>query len=103
MSPTSEHCQRSPGRPRRLRAGLDGIRQGMDPGQARDDLTYLADVDRLPHSLFDAVEAFRADPLTAEVFHEQFISDYAEMKLGEWERANVEVTDRERSAYLLNL
>ncbi|WP_131735577.1 glutamine synthetase family protein [Actinomadura roseirufa] len=86
-----------------LAAGLDGIRQGMDPGQARDDLSYAAEADRLPRSLIDAVEAFQRDPLTAEVFHEHFISDYAEMKIGEWERANLEVTDRERSTYLLNL
>jgi hypothetical protein len=25
------------------------------------------------------------------------------MKVGEWEQANLEVTDRERAAYLLNL
>ncbi|GAA2403971.1 type III glutamate--ammonia ligase [Actinomadura vinacea] len=86
-----------------LAAGLDGIRQGMDPGRARDDLTYLADVERLPRTLLEAVEAFENDPLTGEVFHERFVRDYAEMKVAEWERAHLEVTDHERAAYLLNL
>ena len=86
-----------------LAAGLDGIRRGTDPGEARDDLSYMADVDSLPRSLRESVDAFVADPLTAEVFHPTFISEYSEMKLAEWETANLEVTDRERSAYLLNL
>ena len=86
-----------------LAAGLDGIRRGTDPGEARDDLTYMANVESLPRSLREAVEAFESDPLTHEVFHPAFIREYAEMKLGEWESANLEVTDRERSAYLLNL
>lgn len=86
-----------------LAAGLDGIRRGTDPGDARDDLSYMADVDSLPRSLRESVEAFVADRLTAAVFHPTFITEYSEMKLAEWETANLEVTDRERSAYLLNL
>lgn len=86
-----------------LAAGLDGIRRGIDPGEARDDLSYMAEVEGLPRSLRESVDAFVADPLTAEVFHPAFIREYAEMKYGEWETANLEVTDRERSAYLMNL
>jgi glutamine synthetase len=86
-----------------LAAGLDGIRKGTDPGEARDDLAYMSEVEDLPRTLLDAVEAFENDPLTHEVFHEAFIKDYAEMKVAEWERAHLEVTDSERAAYLLNL
>lgn len=86
-----------------LAAGLDGIRRGTEPGDARDDLSYMADVNSLPRSLRESVDAFVADPLTAEVFHPAFIREYAEMKYGEWETANLEVTDRERAAYLMNL
>lgn len=86
-----------------LAAGLDGIRRGTEPGEARDDLSYMADVDSLPRSLREAVDAFEADPLTHEVFHPTFIREYADMKSDEWETANLEVTDRERSVYLLNL
>lgn len=86
-----------------LAAGLDGIRRGLDPGEARDDLGYLADLDRLPRTLLEAVEAFEADPLTAEVFHPAFVRDYAEMKRAEWEHDHREVTPAQRDAYLLNL
>lgn len=86
-----------------LAAGLDGIRRGTEPGDARDDLSYMAEVESLPRSLRESVDAFVADPLTAEVFHPAFIREYAEMKYGEWETANLEVTDRERAAYLMNL
>lgn len=86
-----------------LAAGLDGISQGMDPGEARDDLTYMADVPILPRTLLEAVDAFEADPLTNEVFHRGFIDDYVAMKMQEWQRDHAEVTDSERSNYLLNL
>ena len=86
-----------------LAAGLDGIRRGIEPGEPRDDLSYMAEVDSLPRSLREAVAAFEADPLTHDVFHPTFIREYADMKNGEWEAANLEVTDRERAAYLMNL
>ena len=86
-----------------LAAGLDGIRKGTEPGDARDDLSYLADVADLPRTLLESVEAFETDSLTSEVFHPAFVREYADMKRGEWETANLEVTDRERANYLLNL
>lgn len=86
-----------------LAAGLHGIREGMDPGPAQDDLGYIADVDRLPRTLLESVEAFQEDPLTSEVFHEAFVRDYVDMKLSEWEQSHLEVTNSERATYLLNL
>lgn len=86
-----------------LAAGLDGIRRGLDPGEARDDLAFMADVPDLPRTLVHAIDAFEEDPLTQEVFHPAFVSDYTEMKIREWERGHLEVTDSERAAYLLNL
>lgn len=86
-----------------LAAGLEGIRTGADPGQAQDDLSYMAEIDSLPRTLMDAVDAFEQDPLTHEVFHEAFIREYIEMKTGEWERDHRDVTPAEREAYLLNL
>jgi glutamine synthetase len=86
-----------------LAAGLDGIRRGLDPGEPRDDLGYLADVPRLPRTLLEAVEAFAADELTGEVFHPAFVRDYVAMKTAEWERDHLDVTPAQRAAYLLNL
>ncbi|MCX0274948.1 glutamine synthetase family protein [Nocardia zapadnayensis] len=87
-----------------LAAGLEGIREGIDPGEAKDSLSYTnSEIDVLPRTLLDAVEAFERDPLTYEVFHEAFIRDYSEMKRDEWEASHAEVTDFERTTYLLNL
>lgn len=86
-----------------LAAGLEGIREEIDPGDPTDDLSYHAHVQTLPRTLLDAVTAFENDPLTQTVFHPRFIAEYVEMKTGEWERAHAEVTESERNAYLLNL
>jgi glutamine synthetase len=55
---------------------------------------------RLPRNLLEAIEAFSADPLTAEVFHPQFISAYVAMKVDEWESYHSRVTEWERDTYL---
>lgn len=95
-----------------LAAGLEGIREGLDPGPAVDDLTYdwvgkgspvgtgTGRV-RLPRTLLEAIDAFAVDPLVAEVFPAQFIANYVDMKQGEWDEYHSQVTDWERSKYLL--
>jgi glutamine synthetase len=90
-----------------LAAGLEGIRLGLDPGDPIEELTYdwegtsgVAPV-RLPRTLLEAVDAFAADPLVAEVFSPQFIDAYTEMKQGEWDDYHREVSDWERTKYLL--
>lgn len=86
-----------------LAAGLEGIRTGADPGEAQDDLAYMADIPSMPRTLIDAVDAFEEDPLTHEVFHETFIREYVEMKTEEWRKSHLDVTPAERETYLLNL
>jgi glutamine synthetase len=89
-----------------LAAGLEGIREGSDPGDPIDDITYSwdappANASRLPRNLLEAIEAFEADPLTAEVFAPQFVSAYVSMKRAEWDEYHAQVTDWERRQYLL--
>jgi glutamine synthetase len=90
-----------------LAAGLEGIRLGLDPGEPVDDLTYdwvgaqPSGGVRLPRTLLEAVDAFRDDPLVEEVFPAPFISAYADMKQAEWDEYHRQVTDWERSKYLL--
>lgn len=87
-----------------LAAGLEGIRDGIDPGNPEDVVSYTDDTrDVLPRTLIDAVEAFESDPLTHSVFHEAFVKEYADMKRTEWQRSHAEVSDSERAHYLLNL
>lgn len=86
-----------------LAAGLEGIRENLEPGDPIEALSYDADVERLPRTLIEAVEAFDCDPLTREVFHPSFVHEYVEMKAREWELDHLDVTERERTAYLLNI
>jgi glutamine synthetase len=82
----------------------------LDPGDPVEDLTYDwsatgpqggdVQAQRLPRNLLEAIEAFSADPLTAEVFHSEFISAYVAMKLEEWEAYHSRVTEWERDTYL---
>jgi glutamine synthetase len=89
-----------------LAAGLEGIRLGLDPGDPVEDLTYdwttaASGGVRLPRNLQEAIDAFSDDPLVQEVFPSQFIAAYVEMKQTEWDDYHREVSDWERSKYLL--
>ena len=88
-----------------LAAGLEGVRLGLDPGEPVEDLTYdwstATSGVRLPRNLQEAVDAFAEDPLVHEVFSPQFVSAYTDMKQGEWDDYHREVSDWERSKYLL--
>jgi glutamine synthetase len=85
-------------------AGLEGVREQLDPGDPVEDLTYdwspraTASV-RLPRTLLEAIDAFEADPLVASVFPEQFVSEYVAMKRAEWDEFHGQVTEWERTKY----
>jgi glutamine synthetase len=93
-----------------LAAGLEGVAEGLDPGDPIEDLTYDwtttgpngGDVQatRLPRTLLEAIEAFDADPLTRSVFPDQFVSAYTTMKVDEWESYHTQVSEWERQTYL---
>jgi len=93
-----------------LAAGLEGMAEQLDPGEPVEDLTYdwqaTGPVDgdvagtRLPRTLLEAVDAFEADPLAAEVFPSQFVSAYVDMKRQEWDEYHAQVTEWERTKYL---
>jgi glutamine synthetase len=89
-------------------AGLQGIAKNLHPGDQISSQTYdwqtpPIGATRLPRTLLEAIDAFAEDPLVHEVFAPQFITDYVTMKNEEWDAYHAEVTDWERSQYLLNL
>lgn len=91
-----------------LAAGLEGIRENLDPGEAVENQTYQWNeappgASRLPRNLLEAIDAFEADPLTHATFPAAFVSDYAEMKRGEWEGYHATVSQWELDQYLLDL
>lgn len=91
-----------------LAAGLEGIREGLDPGepQTRNMYTYsLAELDEmgirfLPRTLGEAIAAFASDPLSEKVMGPLMYKTYAEFKLREWEEYHTHVSDWEIQRYL---
>ncbi|MCV7282164.1 glutamate--ammonia ligase [Mycolicibacterium flavescens] len=85
-----------------LAAGLDGIANEIDPGPEMTELASERDeIERLPRTLLEAVEAFEEDELTHEVFSEDFIKDYTATKRDEWEKDHLPVGDAERTDHLV--
>jgi len=90
-----------------LAAGLEGVAEQLDPGEPIEDLTYDWTATtgphgavRLPRNLLEAIDAFEADPLTADVFPAQFVTEFTAMKRAEWDDYHSQVTDWERTKYL---
>ncbi len=90
-----------------LAAGLEGIREGLDPGDPHLENMYLKTpeeldalgIKTLPRSLHEAIEAFAADPLSKAVMGESMFNAYVEFKRAEWEEYHNHVSDWERDRY----
>lgn len=75
-----------------LAAGLEGIREGLDPGKPQDDNLYeLSDEERekrgiefLPRTLGEAVEAFAQDPFIEETLGSELRNEFIKYKTEEW-------------------
>jgi glutamine synthetase len=91
-----------------LQAGLDGIEQGLDPGDPlRQNMYLLSDdeleglgVRTLPRTLLEAVEAFDADPLMERVLGPELKKAYVELKTQEWWDYHDEISPWEVDRYL---
>jgi glutamine synthetase len=91
-----------------LGASLEGMREGLDPGQPVDKPLYdLSDeeaaargVERLPGNLLEAIDAFESDALAREVLGPTMHEMFARYKRDEWQRFHDHVTDWEQAEYL---
>jgi glutamine synthetase len=91
-----------------LAAGLEGIREGLDPGEPHRENMYLHSdaelvamgVGWLPRNLEEAIDAFEADPLARAVFGELMFKTYVDFKRAEWREYHNYVSDWERKRYL---
>ena len=91
-----------------LRAGLEGIRQELDPGEPHPENMYAYTPQQLeemrimvlPRNLFEAVESFAADPLSREVFGDAMYNAFIDYKQGEWHEYHNDVSNWERERYL---
>jgi len=91
-----------------LAAGLEGIREQLDPGDPnRDNLYRLTEADLvergigwLPRSLGEAIDALEADPLVRSVFGDEMYESFVAEKRGEWDGYTAHVSAWETERYL---
>jgi glutamine synthetase len=91
-----------------LAAGLEGIREGLDPGQPHTENMYQCSLEQLnqmgiqflPRTLGEAIAAFAADPLSEKVMGSLMYKTYTEFKTQEWEEYHTHVSDWELQRYL---
>ena len=91
-----------------LAAGLEGIADGLDPGEPNTDNMYLIsdteraerEIEMLPRTLDEAVRAFKDDPLAAAVFGESMFDSWTAFKDQEWLSYLNHVSDWEMKRYL---
>ena len=88
-----------------LRAGLDGIRNEIDPGEPQQGNTYDllqqgVEIEKVPDSLGAALEALAADEVVQSAMPGRLYKVFDHYKRDEWERYLAAVTDWERDEYL---
>ncbi len=90
-----------------LAAGLDGIREGLDPGPAQEDNLYelspeeLAErgIHELPRSLHEAVQAFSSDPFVEESLGKSLREEFIQFKSEEWREYHLTISQWETDRY----
>ena len=92
-----------------LAAGLDGIARNLTPPAEVTDNVYEMDacagashnIDSLPTTLMDALEAMQQDSLVMDVLGEHVASSYIKGKMKEWAEYQSRVSDWELEKYLV--
>jgi glutamine synthetase len=89
-------------------AGLDGIENQIDPGEAMDKNLYdlppeeAANLKTVPESLRGSLEALEADHeflLKGDVFSKDFLENFVEMKRGEYDQVRLRPHPQEYVLY----
>lgn len=91
-----------------LAAGLEGIREQLDPGEPHRENMYnysdadiqAAGIECLPKNLSEAIESFADDSLAKSVFGEAMFDSFVNFKRAEWESYHNTVSEWEMKRYL---
>ena len=91
-----------------LTAGLEGIREGLDPGEPHTENMYkytaqermVKGIQSLPRTLGEAIESFAADPLGEQVMGSLMYQTFIDFKTQEWLEYHNHISDWERQRYL---
>jgi glutamine synthetase len=90
-----------------LAAGLEGIREKIDPGKPNEDNLYtISDAERrerkidfLPQTLQEAVTAFAGDPLIEATLGRELRDEFIKYKSSEWESYHLAISRWEIERY----
>lgn len=90
-----------------LAAGLEGVREGIDPGKPQEDNLYeLSEDERiargiefLPRSLVEAVDEFEADPFVTATLGKELRDEFINYKRQEWNSYHQTITAWEIERY----
>jgi glutamine synthetase len=90
-----------------LAAGLQGIKEKLNPGDAQEENLYeftpeqlaARGISELPRSLDEAVAAFASDPFVEEVLGSTLREEFIRYKSEEWRQYHQRVTDWEIDQY----
>jgi glutamine synthetase len=90
-----------------LAAGLEGVREKIDPGEPNEDNLYTIseaerrarNIDFLPRNLMEAVEAFAADPLMEMTLGKELRDEFIKYKTTEWEAYHLAISPWEVERY----
>lgn len=83
-----------------LAAGLDGIRNQIEPPMCIDEQEDKQDFDILPRTLLEAIREFEKDEFLHEVYGEQLTAILLQKKKEEWNEYSEQVTAWEVEKYL---
>ncbi|WP_286786445.1 MULTISPECIES: type III glutamate--ammonia ligase [Pseudomonas] len=91
-----------------LAAGLEGVREQLEPGLPHRENMYNytekqvaeMDIECLPRTLSEAIDAFEKDPLSREVFGDSLFQAFVDFKRDEWNAYHTHVSDWEIQRYL---
>ena len=91
-----------------LRAGLEGIREKIEPPESvncniffmSDEEKSLAGIERLPGTLFEAIEELEKDEFIRNSLGNHVANKYIEAKKEEWNKYCAQITDWEIDEYL---
>lgn len=90
-----------------LAAGLEGIRENLDPGIAQEDNLYALSpedltargISELPRTLEEAVKAFAADPFVEKTLGTELRNEFITYKTEEWRQYHQRVSQWEIDTY----
>lgn len=90
-----------------LAAGLEGIRENLDPGIAQEDNLYSLSpeelaargIGELPRTLEEAVKAFADDPFVEKTLGKELRDEFITYKTEEWRQYHQRVSQWEIDAY----